>query len=293
MIDDLESYDEIRNLTDELLRRASAYGRLPTPVDDIVSAADLTEPEESVLSNLVLDRAPEYIRRAFARATSKVQALLDRRRREIHLHPDIDHAGQRKFKRLHEVTHDLLPWQQELAYADDESTLSWRTKVLFEKEANQGAAELLFQQDYYTHVAADYAIGLASVVETAQKFGASIRSSFRRYVENHSGVVTGLVLDVSPCKLEPISYRRREVMHSAKFRARFPECLTWPNVLAVTEFPFVEALRGTVNRITTADARLSPRMPLLKVELLNNTYNILVLLWQPRIEWLKKTALIH
>lgn len=185
MLEELDSATEITKATERLLAAASARGRLPTPVDDLVAAADLVEPQESILSESMLRRAPKHIRDAVAPFRFKIRALLDRKAREIHVAPGIEHPAQRDFKRLHEVVHDILPSQRKLAYADDHKTLSWMTNLRFEQAANQGAAELLFQRELFRQMAADYQIGMAAVVELAEMFGASIHAAFRRYVETH------------------------------------------------------------------------------------------------------------
>ncbi len=211
MLQDLESAEDIVEATEQLLDKAGARGRLPTPVDDIVAAARLEEPKESLLSDSVLSRAPEHLRVAMTRVRSKVLAILDRKAREVHLNPTVvDNPGQRNFKRLHEVSHDIFPWQTKLAYADDDLTLRWSTEILFEQEANQGAAELLFQRELFRQMAADYEIGCGVAVELAEKLGASIHATFRRYVETHRASLAGLVLEPSPRTIEPLSYRRRE-----------------------------------------------------------------------------------
>src|SRR5207237_9818982 len=122
----------------------------------------------------IIRTAPAHIRKALAFVSVKVRALLDRKTREIHLQPLVEHSGQRAFKKLHEVGHDILPWQHELVYLDSDAELSWSTKQLFEREANQTAAELLFQRQLFARVGADYSIGIATVIELAQKFGTSI-----------------------------------------------------------------------------------------------------------------------
>src|SRR5438132_933526 len=137
MLADLPSADGIAKAADRLLRSASAYGRFPTPVSDLIEAAGLTEPSESLLSPQIIRTAPAHIRKALAFVSVKVRALLDRKTREIHLQPLVEHSGQRAFKKLHEVGHDILPWQHELVYLDGDAQLSWSTKQLFEREANQ------------------------------------------------------------------------------------------------------------------------------------------------------------
>ena len=158
--------EAIRKEAERLLRKADVRGRLPTPVDDIIAAADLLEPEHSLLSNFIIDQAPAHLQRAMRRIRFKVRAVLDRKAREVHVDPSIQHRGRLAFKKLHEVTHDILPWQRELAYADDDATLSWTTKRLFEWQANHGAAELLFQRDLLADMASQYEIGMAGVLES-------------------------------------------------------------------------------------------------------------------------------
>src|SRR5438128_514898 len=135
MLRDLPSADGIGAAADKLLRSAGAYGRFPTPVDNLVEAAGLTEPRESVLAPHIIRTAPAHIRKALAFVAVKVRALLDRKTREIHLQPLMEHAGQRAFKKLHEVGHDILPWQREIVYLDGDASLSWSTQRLFEREA--------------------------------------------------------------------------------------------------------------------------------------------------------------
>lgn len=186
MLEDLESAAQIRRLTDRLLRSADGYDRFPTPVADILAARDLTEPALSILSPQMIAQAPKHLRAALARVSGKAYALLDRREREVHVNPQTDLAGQKAFKRLHEVSHDLFPWQhidngtEVEGFADDRLTLSRATNILFEREANQGAAELLFQRDRFEQMAAEYEVGVAAIVELAEKFGSSRHAAFRR-----------------------------------------------------------------------------------------------------------------
>lgn len=79
---------------------------------------------------------------------------------------------------LHEVTHDILPWQWKLGYAEDAATFPPSMRKTFEWQANQGAAELLFQGDLFTDIAGQYAINMAAVLELASSFGASTHAAF-------------------------------------------------------------------------------------------------------------------
>jgi hypothetical protein len=195
MLEDLDSGAQIARLSEKLLRRADAAGRWPTPVEDIVAASELEETQTSPFSIATLKRAPKHLRRAVELIDShKIRAILDRRERTVHLDPSIEHHGRRAFLKLHEVSHDLLPWQRALAYADDDVTLSPSYHRLSEREANQCAAELLFQGERFRAMAAEYAIGIGAVSELATTVGSSMRATLRRYAETHRAPVCGIVL---------------------------------------------------------------------------------------------------
>jgi hypothetical protein len=295
VLSDLASGVEIAQLTDELLHRADAYDRLPTPVGDILVAAHLDEPEQSLLSDFILVKAPRHLREAVAPLRRKVRALLDRKAREIHLDPEIESEVRRRFKRCHEISHDLFPWQRALGFADDDSTLSFATRLLFEKEANQGAAELLFQRDRFRAAASDYAVGTAGIIDLAQKFGVSIHASFRRYVETHRHAVSGLVLDTSPRTTAPLSYQRYEALQSEAWTRAFGAAKGWPMVLHADPYSFIASApraRTALERTTFVLPDLRMELQSTNVELFSNQYRTFVLLWTPRRERLKKRRLL-
>ena len=244
----------------------------------------------------MIDEAPLHIRAAIRKIGRRVRALLDRKSREIHLHPEMDIAAQRVFKKLHEVAHDAYPWQKELAYADDDSTLAWSTRVLFEREANQGAAELLFQRNIFDDVASEYRLGMASVLGLAEQFGSSIHATFRRYIEASRASVAGLVLEPSPATLVPLTYDRHEVIHSRAFSNRMGPPSVWPRRLEFPQFDFLELVRQTKTGVHRASTFLelpsSARQTVLTVEVFTNFYTKFVLVWEPKREWLKKSSII-
>lgn len=297
MLEDLRSGAEIGRLTDRLLRAADAYDRFPTPVGDIVAAAELSEPEQSLLADQVFASAPRHIREAVAPFRRKIRALLDRKAREIHLDPTIDHNGQRAFKRLHEVTHDACPWQQQLAYADDDLTLSSATRLLFEREANQGAAELLFQRDRFRDIAADYAIGTAPVVELAETFGSSLHATFRRYVETHRAPLAGLVLEVSPCSRDPLSFRRKEAPQSPGWTTRFGSASNWPATLSSPPYDFLPLAERAPFSLQPPRATLTwpagKGDTKIRAEVMSNSYRLFVLLWVPQRELIKRKRVLR
>lgn len=286
---ELESKAEIAQAAKALLRRADALGRLPTPVDDLVAAARLTEPDESLLATSVLQLAPAHLRDAVARLGGRVRGLVDRRAREVHLAPDITHEGRRNFIRLHETGHDILPWQRDLAYADDDASLSPATHDLFELEASQCAAELMFQGSRFTSDAADVAIGISSVILSAQRYGSSIRAGLRRYTETHRAEMVSVVLDVSAESLEPLTFRRHELSRSRAYAERFGDGY-WPGRLTVDRFAFLAVAAAAAATPKTVAAGewsfvdLSGRPVVFRVDALSTGYDLLVLAWVPIAE---------
>jgi len=291
VLNDLTSGRDIIRLTEDLLKRADAAGRWPTPVNDIVEAAELEESDESPFDAWVLARAPKHLRKAIALVnSSRVRAVLDRRERTVHLDPAIEHAGRRSFLRLHETSHDLFPWQQELAYADDDATLSPATNRLFEQEANQGAAEILFQGSRFGQMANEYRIGVAAVSELSGNVGASLQATLRRYAETHRAAVCGLVLDASPIDRQPLSYRRREASQSPAWTERFGR--SWFPVLSEDCYPFISAIARANSPAPLETVVAWPDLncePVdVRAEAISNRFGHLLLLWVPRRETFKR-----
>lgn len=279
-----------------LLRRAGVRGQFPTPVRDIVAAAGLKQPDQSFLADPWLNEAPRHVQKAIRRLRGRVRAVLDRKAREVHVDPTMQNQGRVAFHTLHEVTHDILPWQRALAYADDDAILSPEIKVLFEREANIGASFLLFQGSHFRGLVRDYEIGMASILALAQTVGASGHATFRRFVKVHAAAMTGIVLDLSPCSQNPVGYQRREVVASQAWIRKFGH-IQWPSVLWEQPFSFVghgEAASHSVHPISTSFvlADLHNRPTDLNVEVYSNQYNLFVLIWTPRQQFMKRRGVI-
>ena len=234
MLNDLDSADEITKQVTHLLRAAEAKGRLPTPLDDIVAAAQLVQTDEIVVSESMIKRAPEGIRELLRSAGRKITGVLDRRERVIQIAPDSS-EGRKRFVTSHEVAHHIFPWQADLAVlGDNQQTLSPQVIDMFEREANQGAAEILFQQNLLEIIARDHPIAISTPVELSSMFGASIHATFRRWVESIDAVACGLVLDV---RLTNGHRQRYEQLLTAQWRQQFG-LEGFPTALATALFPF-------------------------------------------------------
>jgi hypothetical protein len=288
---DLENSDEVVRATERLLRIAEVRDQLPTPVEDLIAAAKLTRGDDDLFTDSTIDEAPAYLRSAIRALRGKVHAVLDRRRRKVFVDPGITHEGRRRFRALHEVGHAILPSQNAAAHADDYNTLSWLTKVEWERGANQAGSEMIFQRERFTRMAHEYEIGLGAVTELADLFGASIQASLRRFAEFHRLPVAGIVLDVSPCASEPETYRRYEAICSPSWQEVFERPDAWPHTLDQTVFPWVTGARRAAVAPIEWEGRWPDRdntMVPIRAEIMSTSYRLLVLLWRPRRQVLKR-----
>src|SRR5206468_1429794 len=136
----LDSAAEVEHVVRNLLRESKAWGRFPTPVDQIASFGDL-----AIERHLDLSKADEgFLPRQFgflSSALKKVLGLIDFRHRKIYLDQTVS-VNRQNFIKLHEVGHGVLPWQRHLreGYGDDEFTLEPEIDEQFEREANHFAS---------------------------------------------------------------------------------------------------------------------------------------------------------
>lgn len=277
--------------TERLLRLAEVGDQLPTPVEDLIAAAGLSRGDDDLFHDATIDAAPAYLRSTIRALRGKVHAVLDRRRRKVFVDPNITHDGRRRFRALHEVGHAILPSQNAEAHADDNNTLSWLTKIEWERDANQAGSELIFHRERFTKMANEYEVGLASVTELADRFGASIQASLRRYAEFHRLSVAAVALDVSPCGAEHEAYRRYEAICSPSWEQSFERPDQWPRVLDATVFPWVTGASRARLALMEWEGRWIDRdnapVPL-RAEIMSTGFRLLLLLWRPRREVLKR-----
>jgi hypothetical protein len=279
MLEDLAAADEISDQVDRLLRAADAYGRFPTPVDDLVTASKLSEAEDYVLDESLISKAPAYLRTLLRSARQKIQGLIDRRARVIHISPAIDHEGKRRFIKMHETVHHILPHQKDLLYAEDHETLSPAPNRLFEREANQGAAELLFQRDRFALDAADLQVSVAAIWQLADRFGSSFHAAIRRYAETHPGAVAAIVLERTPSRRDPPTWRREEIMATPAWSARFGPP-GWPRHMDSRTYPFLAAIEfPTLSSVTLHDLAGTPVD--VTIDACQTPYHSFLLLWAP------------
>lgn len=198
-----EQFETVRRHADRLLRDASAHGRFPTPIDDILAAAKLKVVADEALDESALR---QFFSKAKARiasgiatlksALSKVLGLLDVNGRIVVIDKECPLA-RIPFVKLHEAGHGTIPHQKALysLIQDCDKTLDPDITELFECEANVFASEALFQGDVFTTQAADFEFSGDAARKLSKQFGASNYSTFRRYVSTSSRSCCLVVLE--------------------------------------------------------------------------------------------------
>ncbi len=184
---------------DRLLREASAIGRFPTPIDDLMAAAKLTVVDDEVLDEGMLR---QFMKKAKAglgtikSALSKVLGLFEANDRFVVIDRDAP-KPRVPFIKLHEAGHGTIPHQSELyrLMHDCEKTLEPEIADLFEREANVFASEVLFQGEGFSEEAHGQTFGIKVPMRLAKKYGGSNYATFRRYVITNPNVCCVVVLE--------------------------------------------------------------------------------------------------
>jgi hypothetical protein len=209
------------------LDRADAWGVLPTPVPVILEAANLKVAPAGVFDPR---RIMEYLKgkaeqaaTVLKSAVSKVFGILDADESLIHIDHTVRESKQ-NFLKLHEAGHYELPTHRKLfrIFHDCEKTLDPETADLFEREANNFARYVLFQNDTFRTVAADHDFGIKTPMKLAGQFGASIYASCREYVRSNERACAVYVLEpVVFCERSGAKADVRRVETSPLFRKQF------------------------------------------------------------------------
>jgi hypothetical protein len=235
----LDSAVEIEKISRNLLLAAKAWGKHPTPVDEIVRFADLQIEMGINLSEI----EPGYISKNFQfakQAIKKVIGIIDRREKTIYL--DHNQSPPRKnFVKLHEVGHDACSWQSALGYLDNDKTLAQDADDIFEREASFFASCTLFQHELFDEQVAKLPLSINSAMFLGQTFGGSNHAAIRRYVEKSKNRCALLVLTKPELNGE-YHVGVRDYFQSAAFTEAFGE-ITWPGDKCGLEFVFVQEIK--------------------------------------------------
>jgi Zn-dependent peptidase ImmA (M78 family) len=234
----LDSATDIEKISRNILLAAKVWGKLPTPVDDIVKFTNLQIEMGIDLSKI----EPGFFSKNFQfakEALRKVVGMIDRREKKIYL----DHTqnpSRKNFVKLHEVGHDVCSWQTALGYLDDDKTLDPEAEDIFEREASFFASCTLFQHERFDEEMLKLPLGVKSAKVLGQKFGGSNHAAIRRYVERSPKRCALLVLHKPEVNGE-YHARIRNYFQSTSFTESFGD-LSWPNKCGL-DYVFVQELK--------------------------------------------------
>lgn len=227
----------MRKRADLLLREASAYGRFPTPIDDLMQAAKLIVVDDEVLDQSKLQWFLKQAKAGIATlksALTKVLGLFEPNDRLVVIDRNTP-KPKIPFVKLHEAGHGSLPHQCGMyrLIHDCEKTLDPDISDLFEREANVFASETLFQGTTFARIAHDSAFSIKVPMALAKDFGASQYATFRRYVTTNPNLCCLVVLDSNTLMQKPdggFSIEVRRIVPTESFNTMYDANALFPEV---------------------------------------------------------------
>lgn len=221
---DLPSKSDIEKISLDILKQSKALDTFPTPVDRIINYANLHLKSDFDLSKVdqsFVSKFSDNVASKFLEAIGLVRGFIDRKEKTIYL--DLSQTLSRQnFVKLHEVGHDVFPWQREiLEHLDDDSTLDPLTNEEFEAEANYFASLTLFQQDRFENEMKKLELGIKAPMYLAKHFGGSNHAALRKYVECSKKRCALLVLEKISMYNGFKFCKKRDFFSSNKFQETF------------------------------------------------------------------------
>lgn len=265
----------------KLLHRADAWGIVPVPIEDLLSAAKLKVAPYSVFDPRQIAayaitqgaKAAQLIKRA----VGKIFGILDAHEEVIHIDDSVT-EGRQRFLKLHEAGHFELPHQRKLFrfFEDSDQELDPSVADGFEREANNFARFALFNGIAYQIHAADLPLSFGSVKKMQRKYQVSLYAGLREYTRTHRHVCIAMAIEKPIyCPVNGFSAEIRRVETSLAFETQFG----LPTAAAITDVhpfrrlvPFRKATKPTVVRIKD----LSGQQHEFIGEALDTGYNILI-----------------
>ncbi len=207
-----------QEIVEALLQEAGTADHLPTDEDKLLGYLKLEQLSFDFMHEL--DFLPETQKR-----TLDLRAALSFNDRLVATQSGLSDKRKR-FGIFHEIGHFILPEHRSKLFLDDDATLSWWTKARIEREANEIAAELLFQSNRFTEEALSLPTSVRTVTDLAPKYGASYESAVRRYAERHALPCAVVVLnkvrrDSDEMEFEDSEYKVHYTITSPSFRKRY------------------------------------------------------------------------
>ncbi len=178
-----EELGRIRRYVLALLREADSLGEVPTPLGQVMQAAELVAAGEVTLHAEERRKLRHRFGDLVDHVWSKLQGVIHFGAREIWINPEM-YPLRKRFVLGHEIGHYVLPEHRELfAYLDDKKRLRPDVRDLYERQANQAAIELLAQGDRLRREADDSPLTMDVIDGLAGRFRISMQATARRIVE--------------------------------------------------------------------------------------------------------------
>jgi IrrE N-terminal-like domain len=278
----------VQKQADRLLKEASAIGRFPTPIADLLATAKLTVVDDEELNESSLQH---FMRKARAgvkagvevikSALSKVWGMLDPCDGLVVIDKNTPKLRV-PFIKLHETGHNRLPHQQKMyrLMQDCEESIDPDITDLFEREANVFASEVFFQGEVFSNEAHGQSFSIKVPMGLADKFGASRYSAFRRYVTTNPHACCVVALEPPTTNLEDgaRSAEVRRVVMSKSFEALYDGQVLCSKVTGAHPLvPVIPAKRMTFDReVVLKDRNGDERLCI--AEALDTKHQVLVLI---------------
>ncbi|MBL7220560.1 MAG: ImmA/IrrE family metallo-endopeptidase [Phycisphaerae bacterium] len=189
-----------------------------------------------------------------------------------------------RFSALHEIAHYVLPTHQHSIYLCDRQGMSHRTRLTFEKTANDFAADMLFKGGMFSIDVAAMGISVKTITTLAAKYQASFEATARRLADRSLQPVMLAVFkntagaaqvsaDASP------AWGVRYCIGSPAFKSRFFTQVTGtaPSEVAAELTSSYRDINDSITRTITIDTS-SGQPQQFTTEFFYNQYNIFSLL---------------
>lgn len=268
---------EPRELVSYLLRESGQFER------DCVSTASLLEFLRLDYVSFDFDlELPQEAKQTVGEA--RPRALISFGDRIVATDSDLD-ENRTRFSVLHEVGHFVLPHHEHSLYVCDDIGLSPATRLVFEKEASEFAADLLFLGDRFALEANSRIISASTVKELATKYCASFEATARRIVEKSFRPCMLVIFKKEPRQsggelAQPPAWSVRYCISSATFKTQYFESIsgTIPaEIVAVVTQPGRDIADSHIVDVTVRSSSEQKEFPF-SAEYFSNTYNIFCLL---------------
>jgi hypothetical protein len=266
-------------IAEALLHLSGVHGKIPTQFADITGYLDLELRTFSVVHEL--DFLPKVLYK------KDIRALLSYNQRLIATNDSLK-ENRKVFSIFHEVGHYVLPEHIDKYYVCDSDDLSFSAKSRLEAEANKFAAEMIFQGEVFTQDLEPYPLECKSIVTLAERYGASLEATARRYVERHHRACALIVYDKMPGDLRDQEvddfpgFKVQYTITSSTFRERYFTHIVQGE--AIPAKSTVYQAYKLLNPHQTSKSKIRIRIVgkdeiLFDSELFTNSYKVFRLLW--------------